>query len=91
MEFEWDPAKSVRNARERGLPFELAEAMFDGPVLEEQDRRRDYGEVRMKAIGEVNALHFVCIYTDRGSRRRIISLRLAKRSERNAYRAAHPR
>lgn len=92
MAFEWDPAKSLRNARERGLPFELAMALFDGPTLEILDMRKDYGEIRMRAIGEVNGVVMVSVYTDRKpGLRRIISLRLAKRKERDAYRAAFPR
>ena len=51
MVFEWDEMKSFANAKTRGLPFEIAMALFDGPTLESPDRRRDYGERRIKAIG----------------------------------------
>jgi uncharacterized DUF497 family protein len=34
MDFEWDRAKSERNESERGLPFELAALLFDGPTIE---------------------------------------------------------
>lgn len=94
MIFEWDDAKSLRNLRERRLPFEVAIALFDGPTLEIEDARRDYGEVRIKAIGSVRDVVLVCIYTDRqtgnGLVRRIISLRLAHRKERDGYRATYP-
>jgi len=90
MDFEWDDAKSARNAAERGLPFEVAMALFDGPTLEEPDRRRNYGELRIRAIGQVSGVILVCIYTDRGAVRRIISLRAAKEKERHAYRTAYP-
>lgn len=90
MLFEWDAAKSARNDRDRGLPFDLAMALFDHPTLEEPDRRRDYGEVRIKAIGAVLGRIFVCIYTDRDGVRRIISLRLANGKERDAYHTAYP-
>lgn len=88
MIFEWDQAKSDRNLAGRGLPFGLAMAMFDGPTLEMIDARRDYGELRVKAIGAVRGLCLVCVYTDRQECRRIISLRLANRRERDGYRAA---
>jgi uncharacterized protein len=91
MIFEWDEANSDGNARRCGLPFSLAMAMFDGPTLDEPDVRRDYGEPRIKVIGEAAGLVLVCVYTDRGERRRIISLRPAKRRERDAYRQAYPR
>jgi uncharacterized DUF497 family protein len=90
MIFEWDDAKSRRNTAERRLPFELAVVMFDGPTLEAVDSRRDYGEVRVRAIGTVRNLCLVCIYTDRGETRRIISLRLANGKERDAYRTTYP-
>jgi uncharacterized protein len=91
MIFEWDEEKSARNPRQRGLPFAIATAIFDGPTLEQTDRRRDYGELRIKATGEVEGRVLVCVYTDRGDYRRIISLRAAKRKERDAYHQAFPR
>ena len=89
MVFEWDEVKSLANARTRGLPFEIAMALFDGATLETPDRRRDYGERRIKAIGRAAGQILVCVYTDRSGARRIISLRAANRRERDAYRAAH--
>ena len=90
MEFEWEVAKGERNRIERGLPFELAIVMFDRPVIESIDGRRDYGEVRVRAIGVVGGVVLHCVYTERGSVRRIISLRNANRRERHAYRATYP-
>ncbi|HWA90234.1 MAG TPA: BrnT family toxin [Rhizomicrobium sp.] len=91
MIFEWEAAKSARNARERGLPFEVAMAVFDGPRLESPDDRRDYGERRVRAIGLVRNVALVCVYSDRDEARRIISLRVANRKERHAYGEAYPR
>ena len=75
---------------DRRLPFELAIVMFEGPTLETIDDRRDYGETRVKSIGALHDRAFVCVYTDRGDVRRIISLRLANRKERDDYRSAYP-
>ena len=88
MVFEWDEAKSAANAQARGLPFDVAMALFDGPTLESPDR--NYGELRTKAVGSVAGRVLVCIYTDRPGVRRIISLRVADRKERDAYRQAYP-
>jgi len=79
MEFEWDPAKSEDNERRRGLPFALAILLFDGPILAVVDDRRDYGELRIRAIGSVDGKVLHCVYTDRllpagKVARRIISL-----------------
>jgi uncharacterized protein len=89
MIFEWDEDKSIRNAAARNLPFEVAILLFDGPTLEVVDSRQDYGEVRIRAIGVIAGLSMVCVYTDRGEVRRIISLRLANGRERDGYRAAN--
>jgi uncharacterized protein len=89
--YEWDELKSARNSVERGLPFDVAIALFDGLVVETTDGRRDYGEVRLLATGKVAGEILVCVDTNRDpTTRRIISLRRASRRERNAYRAAYP-
>jgi uncharacterized protein len=89
MDFEWDRAKSEENEVERGLPFELAALLFDGPVIQRVDDRRSYGERRIRALGMVGGVTLHCVYTQRGEVRRIISLRHANRKERDAYRATY--
>jgi uncharacterized DUF497 family protein len=88
--FEWDEAKSSRNRAERGFGFDYACRIFAEPVIEEEDRRRDYGERRIVATGKIGPEVFVVVFAWRGNRRRIISARLAKRRERDAYRQAFP-
>ncbi|MDQ4059698.1 MAG: BrnT family toxin [Pseudomonadota bacterium] len=85
MIFEWDEAKEARNVRQRGLDFGTAAGMFSGPVMTWQDTRRDYGEVRVVALGEVEGRILVVVYTDRGDTRRIISAQPAKRKERELW------
>jgi uncharacterized DUF497 family protein len=84
MRFIWDDGKSARNERERGLPFTLAQRLFDGPIVEADDPR-DWGERRVKAIGVIDGREYVVIYTDRKDGRRIISFRDAKRQERRTF------
>ena len=92
MRFGWDARKSDRNLRERGFDFEFATQVFDGPTLERQDTRRDYGERRVIAVGVADGITLTLVYTDRaeaGERvRRIISARVSSRSERQAYEQA---
>ena len=71
--------------------FEDAIGMFDGPVLEKADARRDYGETRIVAFGVVNDRELTVVYTMRGEHRRIISARRAHSREREAYRKAYPK
>ena len=87
VEFEWDAAKGDKNESERGLPFRLAILLFRSPMLRRVDDRRDYGEVRTKAIGVVGDHILHCVYTGRGGVCRVISLRHANKRERDAYRA----
>jgi len=84
MEFEWDEAKSEQNLCQRGFGFDYAALLFDSPVLETIDNRRDYGEIRVQAIGQVGEDILFVTYTDRSNRksRRIISARKANRKER---------
>jgi uncharacterized protein len=82
MDFEWDEDKHYRNFSERGFGFDFAALIFDGPVIEKTDSRRDYGESRVVAIGEAEGLVLAVIYTDREEVRRIISARRASKKER---------
>ncbi|MDQ3702502.1 MAG: BrnT family toxin [Chloroflexota bacterium] len=64
----WDEQKSQRNLVERGFDFAFASRIFLGDTLERDDDRRDYGERRMVAIGEVSGVVLVVVYTWRGER-----------------------
>lgn len=78
MRFAWDRRKSADNLRIRGFDFEFATLVFEGPTLEREDQRRDYGETRVIAVGLAQGLAVTVVYTDRaepgGMVRRIISL-----------------
>jgi uncharacterized DUF497 family protein len=85
MEFEWDDSKSVQNLRMRGFGFDYAACIFDGPTVEAVDDRRAYGEIRIRAIGQVDENVLVVIYTDRHAVRRIVSARKANGKERQLW------
>jgi uncharacterized protein len=70
---------------ERGFGFDYAARIFLGRTLEKPDDRRDYGEIRIQAIGQVGGDVLFVVYTDRGDARHIISARLANRKERKAW------
>ncbi len=86
--FEWDEAKSDANLAARGFDFAHAALVFDGPTLELDDDRADYGEPRVQTIGRVGADVLFVVYTWRGGVRRIISARLANRKERDIHEKA---
>ena len=64
MRFTWDPNKNAINVRRHGIAFEDAKRIFDGPTVEREDDRFDYGETRIYAIGLVNGIELTVIYTD---------------------------
>ena len=88
MNFDWDSAKSERNRQERGIGFDFATLIFEGGTMEWPDDRRDYGEARLRAVGEVDGIVLHVVFTDRGDKRRIISARVANRKERNQWYAS---
>ena len=85
VEIEFDPNKSTRNDRERGLPFERAADVEWDKAIIVPDRRRDYGEERSLAFALLQGrLHVIC-FSIRGSAFRIISFRKANKREERAY------
>jgi uncharacterized DUF497 family protein len=92
MLIEFDPQKDARNIALHGISLVKAETLLSGFVLERDDARRDYGETRMIALGEIGGLEYVCIYAQRGEAARADLVRRAKRKERDVYwkaKAAH--
>ena len=84
--FEWDEAKNRANLQRHGINFERASQVFDRPIRQFEDDRRDYGERRYRCVGIVDDELFTVIYTWRNGVVRIISARRARRDERRDYR-----
>jgi len=92
MIFEWDEAKSLRTFAERGFDFARAARVFaDEHRLERKDTRRDYGEDRFQAVGEVDGKTYFVAFTRRGDAVRIISARRAHAQEDRVYREGKAR
>jgi uncharacterized protein len=85
-EFEWDDRKAAETARRRGISFETARAVFDDPfAVDVEDRSQVYDEERFIRIGVVDDRYLVVVYTLRGNKTRIISVRKAMPYERRRY------
>lgn len=84
MVVTYDPNKSERNRQERGFSFGYASRVFDRAV-EITFARVEDGEVRLKAVGEIDGTLFTVIFTDQDDVRRIISARTASRKERREW------
>lgn len=72
MPIEFDPEKDARNVLSRGISLAAAEELFRGFTIQWIDTRRDYGEVRSIAIGEISGREFYCVYTLRDEAIRVI-------------------
>ena len=81
MEITYDPAKSFRNIRDRGLSFErAAEFDFESAIFL-LDERRIYGEIRRIAVGFLEKrLHILC-FVELANGIRVISFRKANARE----------
>jgi uncharacterized protein len=73
MVFGWDEPKRLANLETHGVDFKDAALIFEGAVLEAEDRRSDYGEPRFRALGRVGDDYFMLAFPWRGRARRIIS------------------
>jgi uncharacterized protein len=93
MNIEFDPAKSARNERERGLPFELVVEVNWATSYSEEDVRFAYSERRWVTYGFLgDRLHVICHAPFAVDGTRVISFRKANRREIRKYeekKAAH--
>jgi uncharacterized protein len=90
LQFEWDSEKAAANLKKHRVSFEEAETVFGDPGemtvfdedhSEEEDR---YISMGISNLGRV----LVVSYTDREDRIRIISARVANKTERKLYEEA---
>jgi len=84
MEFEFDPAKSAANKAKHGIDFDEAQELSKDP-----DRALapalTGSEPRIVAIGKIGDKIWTAVFTWRGDRVRIISVRRARKNEIERY------
>ena len=87
MDFEWDPTKANLNASRHGVTFAEAATAFGDPLsVTIGDPDHSITENRYILLGLTFAGKLVVvIHVERGETIRIISARLATRSERTTY------
>lgn len=82
---EWDPIKAVLNLSEHGVDFAEAVAVLEDPLALTRPDEHPH-EHRFVTFGRDMKGRVVAVaWTPRGNRMRIISARLATRSERRSY------
>lgn len=89
IRFEWDPHKAEANYRKHGISFEEAQtAFYDDKARLIHDPEHSLNEDRYILLGfsQVLRLLIVChVYRENDEVIRIISARLAAKSERRQY------
>ncbi|MDE6518806.1 MAG: BrnT family toxin [Acetatifactor sp.] len=85
MTFEWDEDKNQLNLEKHGIDFDTAILVFnDLQRIEIYDVEHSTEEDRYNTIEMVNDILFV-VYTERKDNIRLISARLAAKTERSIY------
>lgn len=83
MIFEWDERKRLINNEKHGIDFVRGKEIFYYPYVSIPS---DYqNEERFLAIGKINDDYITVVYTNRGEKIRIISVRRSRKNERKAY------
>jgi uncharacterized DUF497 family protein len=88
VRFKWDPAKNRANVAKHGVDFADAVAVFEDEWALTRPDTEARGESRFVTLGQDGFSRLlVVVFTERGSRVRIISARPAAKQERKSYEA----
>ena len=85
MRIDFDPVKDAANLDKHGLSLALAVELEWESASVWIDDRQEYGEMRMIALAPRTGIVYFVAFVDRGTLRRIISLRRANRREVKHY------
>jgi uncharacterized DUF497 family protein len=93
MLIEFDPLKREWTLASRGLDFLDSVEVFNSAGIDFEDTRFDYGELRTVTFGALRGRWVIVVWTARGEKRRIISMRYANEREIAQYarRVGRPR
>lgn len=82
--FEFDPEKSRMNLEKHGIDFVTAQRLWTDPGRKIK-RSNHVGEIRYIGIGKIDDLLWTAIFTTRGLKIRLISVRRARDDEKSSY------
>ncbi|MCL2022436.1 MAG: BrnT family toxin [Betaproteobacteria bacterium] len=85
MRYTWDENKRQSNLLRHGLDFADAEKVFSAQLVLFEDARRDYGEQRMIAIGQLGFVTVLVMHVESCDAIRIISMLKADSDETDLY------
>jgi hypothetical protein len=89
--FDWDPTKAAANLKKHGVSFREATTVLADPLsITVPDPDHSHNEERYIDVGQsARGRVLVVVYTERGTRIRIISARKATAAERRRYEESH--
>ena len=82
MEISFDPLKRAMTLQDRGLDFNDAARLFDGPTLTLEDDRFAYPEPRFQSYGLLEDRLVMIAWTPTNTGIRVISMRKCNDKER---------
>ncbi|MBI2337391.1 MAG: BrnT family toxin [Deltaproteobacteria bacterium] len=86
MNFEWDPIKNSQNQKKHGVSFEEASLIWEGVHLEVKNiAYSTEEEIRHATMGWIREIIYVAIWTKRGNKIRLISVRRASKNEEKVF------
>ncbi len=85
MDFEWNENKRTLNIQKHGIDFSELRESFNKPMVTKIDSRKDYGETRWIALGDMKGLVVVFVYIEKNNEIRLISARKATKNEQKIY------
>ncbi|HOY69248.1 MAG TPA: BrnT family toxin [Methylotenera sp.] len=85
MEITFDPAKNILNIELRGLSFDRVVDFEFETALFSPDLRRDYGEVRIRALGLLDGCVHALVFVETQHGIRVVSFRKANKREVKIY------
>jgi uncharacterized protein len=85
VEFEFDPNKSEINKKKHGIGFDEAKELWNAVKFVEADAKSPVGEQRTFRIAQINNILWFCVFTRRGNKIRLISVRHVRTEEKELY------
>jgi hypothetical protein len=85
MNVEFDEVKNAINIEKHGFPLTAFEMLDMSSAVFHQDKRKEYGEDRIKVYAFLNERLCTAVFTLRKDTFRIIRFRKANRKERKKY------
>jgi uncharacterized DUF497 family protein len=85
LDIEFDEQKRIQTLLNRDLDFARAGEVFSRTIHTFEDQRESYGEKRLITLGFLDGRLIVLVWTIRGVKRRVISMRKANEREIKEY------